>query len=137
MNHEQQVANAVARFFRGVDERDWRGLRARMTHPFHVDYASFGRGAPADVDPMVVLDGWAEFLPRFEHTHHQLGNMDIEVSGSEATVHCAVTGTHVAQEEVWTVVGAYDLRLERNDDQWKLARLRFDYRYQTGTPPVD
>jgi hypothetical protein len=125
------VRNAVARFFRAVDEADWPAARARMTAPFHQDYASFGAFEAGDVDPAGLLSGWAGVLPGFEHTHHQLGNLEVTVDDAVAHVRCYGTATHVLEAEVWTVVGSYDLTLERAE-AWRIRALRFDFRYQTG-----
>jgi len=128
----QDIYNALARYFRAIDERDWTTARSLMSDPFHVDYSSFGAGPAADVSPDDVLGGWAAFLPGFDATHHQLGNIDLEVDGETAEVRCYVTGNHVIGADVWTVVGAYDISLLRENGRWVLRLLRFNYSYLTG-----
>ncbi|MEM1022493.1 MAG: nuclear transport factor 2 family protein [Myxococcota bacterium] len=126
------IQNAVCRFFRAVDERAWSEARALMTDPFHLDYASFGAGDPADLNPDDVLAGWRTMLPGFDHTHHQLGNFELEMDGGRATVGCYGTATHVLEGRSWTVVGRYVLSLVEQEGRWKLSGNRFLFRFQDG-----
>lgn len=107
-----------------------------MAAPFNLDYSSFGGAAPAECDPAAVLDGWKAFLPGFDATHHQIGNLQIESSETSAKVECYVTATHVisgaAGGAVWTVVGIYFLPLIREGDGWKLTGCRLQFKYQDG-----
>ena len=132
MSDPYELGNALARFFRAVDERAWDTARAAMTAPVHLDYSSFGAGAPADLDPDLIIAGWAELLPGFERTHHQLGNLELTPGESSARVRCYGTATHVIGPEVWTVVGSYDVKLVRVDGRWLIRSLRFEFKYQAG-----
>ena len=127
----QEVSNALAEFFGAVDDRDWERTEALMTTPIHIDYASFGAGDPTDMDPSDVVGGWRKVLPGFDHTHHQLGNVQLWVDGDVATVNAYATATHVIDSEVWTVVGRYEILLRR-EPGWRLSSLRFLFRYQAG-----
>ena len=90
----QDIINAVTLFFAAVDERDWEGAEALMTHPFHLDYSSFGAGPAADLAPSKTLAGWQSMLPGFDATHHHLSPLEIDVAADIATVHCSVVATH-------------------------------------------
>ena len=126
------AANVVARFFNAVDGRDWDRVASFMRTPVHIDYSSFGGGHHADRSPADVVDGWRSVLPGFDHTHHQLGNLQVVVEGVEAAVEAYVTATHVIGAEVWTVVGRYEIRLIRAEAGWRVSSLRFLFKYQTG-----
>lgn len=134
----QEIANSVQRFFTAVDNRDWAGAEALMTSPFHLDFSSFGAGPAADLAPADILTGWKGILPGFDATWHQLGPLDIEMSGETATVRAYVTATHqIADAEggaLWTVYGNYALTLVREDGAWKLSGNRF--RFLTGNPDL-
>lgn len=132
MEVHTEIQNVVSRFYTAVDKRDWGGATSLMTDPFHLDYSSFGGGEPADLNPEVIINGWKSILPGFEHTHHQLGNIDIVVEGDFAVVRCYVTATHVIGDQVWTVVGRYHNTLVVEDAVWKLSGSRFIFKYQTG-----
>ena len=128
----QDIANAVARYFARVDQGDWDGTQALMTNPFHLDYASFGGGDPAYLNPADILATWSGFLPGFDHTHHQIGNLDVKIYGDSARVSCYGTASHSIDERVWTVVGTYNIPLVRTGEGWKLSGIQFLYKYQTG-----
>jgi hypothetical protein len=132
LSDDQEIANTIARYFAAVDQQDWNGAKTLMTNPFHLDYASFGGGDPANLDPADILAGWSGFLPGFDHTHHQLGNLDIEVFGDTARVACYVTASHIIDDRVWTVVGTYNNSLIREADRWKLSGSQLLFKYQTG-----
>ncbi len=131
----QEITNTVQRFFAAVDGRDWGTARALMTDPFHLDYASFGGGPAADLDPGQVLEGWKGLLPGFDATQHHLGPLAIEVDGDTARVAATVIATHIIvgaeSGETWTVHGQYRMTLRR-EASWKLAGIVFLFDVLTG-----
>ena len=128
----QDIANTVVRYFARVDRGDWDGTQELMTHPFHLDYASFGGGDPANLDPADILTAWSGLLPGFDNTHHQIGNLDVKIYGDSARVSCYVTASHSIDERVWTVVGTYNIPLVRTEKGWNLSGIQLLYKYQTG-----
>lgn len=126
------VMNAVARFFEAIDERRWDEATSLMTSPIHIDYSSFGAGDPSDVRPGEIIGQWKALLPGFDATHHQLGNPNLDVHDDRADLKCYVMGAHTIGQEVWLVVGRYEIELERSENGWQVSSLRFIYRYQTG-----
>lgn len=132
MSTHWDVTNAVSRFFTAIDAQDWDGVADRMTDPIHTDYESFGAGPPASQPPRDVIAGWKGIVPGFEHTHHQLGNYNVEVDNDRASVSCYVTASHVLGERCWTVVGRYEMALVRQGGAWRLSSLRLLYRFQSG-----
>lgn len=132
MPDDRQVANAVARYFAAVDARDWDGVMGLMTPTFRLDYSSFGGGPAAELSPAAIVGAWKGLLPGFEHTHHQIGNLDITVEGDRARVACYGTASHVIGARVWTVVGRYEKTLVRGAAGWRVSGSRFVFGYQTG-----
>lgn len=128
----QSVANTIYRFFAAVDDRDWNSAQGLMRNPFHLDYSSFGAGDPADLDPTAILEGWAQFLPGFDATHHQLGNLAIEVDDDSAVVDFYGTATHVIEDRSWVVVGTYRATLIGEGGGWLLTGLQFLFKFQLG-----
>lgn len=126
------IQAAIVDFFTAVDQGEWDRAASMMTAPFHADYQSFGGGPPADVKPKDLVAGWAAFLPGFEHTHHQLGNIKILPEGERAKAEAYITATHTIGDRVWTVVGSYEFALKRIDANWKLSSLRLLFKYQAG-----
>ncbi len=132
---DAQIRNAAARVFAAADARDWTALAALMMPSVRLDYASFG-GVAADVTPDEIVAAWRGFLPGFDATHHQIGNLDVTVENDAAQASCYGTAGHfiagAAGGEVWTVVGTYDLGFLRRKGAWKLSSLVFRFKYQTG-----
>lgn len=132
MDETQRILNGLARFYAAVDTGDWETAQALMTDPFHLDYSSYGGGAPASLSSATIIAGWREVLPGFDHTHHQLGNMEVQRDQDTAVVCCYVTATHVIDDRVWTVVGRYRNTCIAVDGDWKLSGSQFLFKYQSG-----
>ena len=49
---------------------------------------------------------------------------------------CYGTASHYFQnelgEDVWIVVGTYDFDLEKIDTEWKVKKMKFNFKYQDG-----
>lgn len=57
------------------------------------------------------------------------------VNQLEATVFCYGTATHYLEHKdgnVWTVVGSYNFNLKETGSVWRIARMKFNYKYQDG-----
>ncbi|WP_413205403.1 nuclear transport factor 2 family protein [Rhodospirillum sp. A1_3_36] len=136
MTNSTEITNTIEKYFSAIDTRDWSTAEALMTTPFHLDYSSMGAGPAADLLPSDILAGWKSILPGFDHTHHQLGNLDLSVSDSQATVTCHVTATHfidnVDNDPIWVVVGTYTIGLVRDETGWKICALTLTFKYQSG-----
>lgn len=133
VSDEQAIANTMARYLKAVDQGDWDRVKTFMTNPFYIDFASFGGGDPETLDPSELLSRWAGFLPGFDHTHHQTGNLDINIFGLSAKLGCYITASHVIGERVWTVVGEYNNTLAKGDDgKWRISGSRLVFKYQSG-----
>ena len=93
-------------------------------------------GQPAaTVTPAEIIQQWNAVLPGFDHTHHQIGNFLIDVTGETAHASCYGTATHYLEHEqgsLWTVVGTYDFELKNVNNQWVITTMKFNYSYQSG-----
>ncbi|KUG09968.1 nuclear transport factor 2 family protein [Solirubrum puertoriconensis] len=130
------VTTTTLDIFIGADEHDWNRVQAAFAPEVLLDYSSMSGGEPATLTPAQVVESWQGILPGFEHTHHQLGNFDVQLSADEATVFCYGTATHYLPQpiggSVWTVVGTYHLHLVRLGDTWKADQMTFNFKYQDG-----
>ncbi|MGB0694960.1 MAG: nuclear transport factor 2 family protein [Rhodospirillaceae bacterium] len=140
MQEFQRIQNTVQRFFAGVDAGDWDGVAALMADPFHIDYSSYGGGPAAQVSPQDVLSGWKAFLPGFDAVHHQLGPLDITLEDAQALVKAHGTATHyiadVPEGSTGTIIGTYDLTLQRAEAEWLLTGMTFYFKFQSGNPAL-
>lgn len=136
MTAQFDILNAISRWFSALDHRNWVAADALMADPFHLDYSSFGGGPAAHLKPGDLLANWAGFLPGFDATHHQIGNLDLSHNENTAVVNCYVTASHfIASAEagsVWVVVGCYEFSLIQDKGVWRLSGCRFDFKYEDG-----
>lgn len=131
------IAKTVTDIFVGTDEHDWPRVQRSFAAQVLLDYTSMTGGPPATLAPAQVVAAWQQVLPGFEHTHHQLGNFDVQVLGErEATAFCYGTATHYLPQpsggNVWTVVGTYDFHFVRHGNTWQADRMKFNLKYQDG-----
>jgi ketosteroid isomerase-like protein len=134
----QQITATVLDIFIGADERDWTRCRQAFAEKVALDYTSMAGGEPAVLPADTIIESWKGFLPRFQATHHQLGNFVINEKGRCADVFFYGTATHYSStgndKNIWTVVGTYNAGLEKIADEWKVTALKFNLKYQDGTP---
>jgi hypothetical protein len=132
----QAIIETVQDIFIGADERDWARCQAAFAPTVHLDYTSLAGGEPTDLPASTIIESWKGFLPKFKATHHQLGNFVVREQGSSATVFCYGTATHYYPNEsgrnIWTVVGTYDVTLEKQGQAWKVTNLVLHLKYVDG-----
>lgn len=130
------IIETVQSIFIGADERDWERSRAAFAGQVHLDYTSLAGGEPADLPADTIIESWKGFLPRFKATHHQLGNFNVTLQDGLADVFFYGTATHYFPNEsgqnIWTVVGTYEARLEKQGADWKCNSLKFHLKYTDG-----
>ena len=132
----QAIIETIQNIFIGADQRDWARCLGAFAETVHLDYTSLAGGEPADLAAVTIIDSWKGFLPRFTATHHQLGNFVVRETGNSAEAFFYGTATHYfpnpGGRNVWTVVGTYDTKLEKQGNAWKVVSLRFNLKYVDG-----
>jgi ketosteroid isomerase-like protein len=134
MTDHDAIANALARYARGVDERDFAAVAALFTADATIDYA---------VTNGAVLKGseLAAWLRRalaiFRTTQHHLGLPVIDVHGASARTHVPVIATHVQRRKDGSdaeqvLYGSYTHEWARTADGWRIRSLRFETRHGRG-----
>lgn len=116
----ERIRACVYRVCRALDRLD----RELLANGFHddarVDYGTIYRGGVAG-----FLDVAMSFQGAMRDTHHQVGNILIELGDAEARVESYVTAHHVLEEAGFSfelVVGARYLdRFERRNGEWRIA----------------
>jgi hypothetical protein len=112
----QAILDCLTRFARGMDRFD----RALMLSAFHP-------GATCDYGPYVGgpdgLCDWNDAIrPTVACTHHHLTNHSCEVSGTVAHAETyLIYNAHRHDGSVWQANGRYIDRLERREDEWRIA----------------
>jgi ketosteroid isomerase-like protein len=141
MSDHDAILNALARYARGVDERDFASVAALFTPDASIDYA-VGGGAVLEAGELAAWLGRSMTI--FRMTQHHLGLPVIEVRDDTAHTRVPVIATHVQQRhdgsEVSAVLyGTYTHDWSRTEAGWRIRTLRFDSHYGVGAflPPTD
>lgn len=141
MSDHDTITNALARYARGIDERDFASVAALFTTDASIDYA-VGGGAVLKASELAA---WlTRSMAIFRMTQHHLGLPMIDVDGDAAHTRVPVIATHVQQRhdgsEVSAVLyGTYTHDWSRTADGWRIGTLRFESHYGVGSflPPSD
>ena len=123
-----QISETIVRYFNGLDVRDWDAVRATLADTIDLDFSQlFGDPRTVhDSDDFVVFA--RTVLSGFRHTQHVSPNHVITVDGDRATATAYMCAWHSVPSEgkggdTFTLRGAYDVRLVRVDDGWRIDLL--------------
>jgi len=131
----ENIQETVTRLFIATDQRDWQTVQQCFASHVELDYSSMNHQVPTLLTAVEIINAWKSILPGFEYTHHQLGNFVTQVDGNKAHLFCYGTASHFLPSEqgnLWTVVGSYDFDLECENKQWKITRMKFNFKFQEG-----
>lgn len=131
----KQIEERVFKLFIAVDECDWDMVEECFDEFVETDYSSMNSKPAANVKAKELIAGWKTLLPGFTKTQHQIGNMIVKAKEHTASVFCYGTAAHYLESEengVWRVGGSYDIDLEKVDNDWKITRIKLNYKYQEG-----
>jgi hypothetical protein len=128
---KQEIADAMARYARGIDRRDEELVRSAY-HEDSVDEHGWGFTGPGwGLAAATRLDGTG-FPVDWLTTTHFLGQSHVEVDGDEAaseTYFISYTRVKDEQDTPWDVViaGRYVDRWERREDGFKVSHRKVVY----------
>lgn len=132
---KSRINETVSQFFVATDNKDWNQVEMIFAGTVELDYSSMNGNPAVKLAPKQITDSWKTILPGFTDTHHQLGNFITHVNENQADVFCYGTATHFLQHEngnVWTVVGSYNFELAKENDVWRITKMKFNFKYQDG-----
>jgi ketosteroid isomerase-like protein len=135
MTDHEAIMDALGRYARGVDERDFGSVAALFTDDATIDYA-VGGGAVLQAGQLAAWLGRAMAI--FRVTQHHLGLPLIDVDGDAARTRVPVIATHVQERKDGTesdavLYGTYTHTWARRADGWRMRSLRFESQHGTGT----
>ncbi|WP_394746923.1 nuclear transport factor 2 family protein [Spongiimicrobium salis] len=139
MEEQQQIQEVVTSVFIHTDNGHWSAVEALFDAQVDLDYSSMTGNPAVSLSPQAITTAWKTVLPGFLHTHHQIGNFVIKVVEDKAHAFIYGTATHYLEDDagsLWTVVGTYDFDLEKRMGDWKINKMKFNYKYQTGNPEL-
>lgn len=130
------IADLLARYCLALDTRDWAGLEAVFTPDASCDYGTLGQ--PEGAAQIAALVSGT--LRTLDATQHLIGNVQVEVSGDEASARCYLMAQHVRAGtpggETYLMGGRYEDRVVRTPDGWRLAHRRLVRMWTTGNREV-
>ena len=129
------IERELIKFARGMDLRDWAGLKAILTEDATADY---GQGEVIGSDAIVGVI--RQYLEVCGPTQHLLGNLLVERESDTAFSHCYVCDTHLGSganaQLNFRTLGDYHDAWTLIDGRWRLAHRRKDNHGFVGTMDV-
>ena len=117
---EREIARALIRLARAMDERDWGTLRQILA-----DDATGDLGEGPLSSPHEIVGTIRRYLDACGPTQHLLGNLLVDVDGDAAQSRCYVSDMHLGRGQAagltFATLGDYHDRWRRIDGQWRLA----------------
>ncbi|SDF61066.1 hypothetical protein SAMN05216464_12189 [Mucilaginibacter pineti] len=132
MEEGPKIVAAITNLFKGADARDWELVQSVMAPSVFVDYTSMKGGEAETQTPEQVVAGWADFLPGFDSTNHQLSSFKVQLHGHEAEAQYSTTADHFIGSEVWTVIATYQTKLVKENSKWLINYHKINYDRQSG-----
>lgn len=132
MNSAKDV---VIQLFISTYQKAWDDVKETFSNEVLLDYSSMNGNPATRLSPKQIIEAWKGILPGFSHTHHQLGNFQIREEANSAFVFCYGTASHYLEDDggnLWTVVGSYDFELKKEEGNWKISTMKFNFKYQSG-----
>ncbi|CAM3882837.1 hypothetical protein VA7868_00328 [Vibrio aerogenes CECT 7868] len=121
--HAQIISN-INSFATFADQSAFAYLGRLFSEEVVVDYTSVFGGEPATVHRGALIRQWAGLQPGFDNTLHHLSGIDVELSGTHATVTADVTASHFIDDDgFWQISGQYQFEMEKTTSDWTIHAL--------------
>ena len=137
MTYEESeaVRSIVASVAHHIDAKRWSELQALYAAEVETDYTSLFGGTPQTQPSETLIGGWRGVLANVR-TQHLLGPVTVATSGATATARCHVRALHqiagAPGGDEWEVLGHYVFELARQQDGWRIRRMKLETLAQTG-----
>lgn len=126
-----EIQEALARYARAVDDKDWELWKTVFTPDAQVDYLSAG-GSAGGRDEIAA---WLrDSLEHFPMTQHYITNVEIELHGDEARVTAFFYNPMIfpGATELSYCGGRYHHQFVRTPEGWKSRKLREENQWFVG-----
>jgi hypothetical protein len=136
---ESEIRRMVLTWMDGVDTRSYEQLTSVWAEEMEVEFIGFPSGSPLSSGTYNTAQrthGLINMISQFSSTQHISTNHLVTVNGDQAACSCYVVATHYMQVdngEPWSSIGArYDLEASREEDCWKLTKLKWTRQWTSG-----
>jgi hypothetical protein len=134
------VRDAISRYGRCIDDRDWVGLASILADEVKLDFTSLWGGEPEELAGAELVARWRAMSERLDATQHLITGALPEIDGERATVVANVVAVHrrvnPTGDSLWTVGGTYRFELRRTARQWVIQALSLRVAWVDGNQAV-
>ena len=138
---QNDVIAAATRLFVCTDNRDWACVQNVFAPEVLFDMTSLGAPKAELLSPKQITDAWDQGLKALAAIHHQAGNFQATVKGSEADLSCYGIAYHYlpnpTDRNTRTFVGSYDFHLVKAEGGWKIDRFKFNLKFIDGNKDLE
>lgn len=123
------IINSVATF---ADQGDFATLETLYTDEIQVDYTSLWGGDVQTHTPQSLITAWANVLPGFDQTYHDISNIQVAIVDDSAIATANVIADHYLAADHWQVSGQYEYRLVKQSDRWQITHMTLNVTDEVG-----
>lgn len=122
LHDKLEIHELLARYARGVDDRDWDLYRSVFTDDAFIDYSSAGSTSGPRDEVAAFLE---QAMPMLPWSQHYITNIEIDLRGDEAEVRAMFFNPMQlpGKDETSSCGGFYHHEMVRTDAGWKSRRL--------------
>ena len=130
---QAEITRSITDIAAGADRQDWDRVRAAFADSVTTDYTSLWGGDPVTQPADDLVNGWSNFLPGFDSTHHMVTNHAVRsIDENKAVAEADFTATHRIDDKLWTLGGRYTYTLEPAGDRWLVTELTMTALWEMG-----
>ncbi len=134
---QAQIYSNINSFAVMADQGAYEYLGRLMAPELIVDYSSLFGGEAQKVKREQLMKQWADFLPGFDTTFHDLSHVRLNIQGDKAVANVDFTASHwLGEQGFWQVSGEYEFSLQRSGDNWQITGVKVTGKGEQGSREV-
>lgn len=119
-----------------ADTGNFEELEKLYAPEVELDYTSLAGGEVEIKSPQAIMTQWANMLPGFDLTRHNITNVQVSSNGSTATATADVIADHWVNDLHWQTNGEYTYKLQKDGGIWLINAHKFKLIEEAGTKEV-
>ena len=134
---EAQIRSNINSFSALADQGAFTYLGRLLAPELTVDYTTLFGGKAEQVKRQELMKQWAQFLPGFDATFHELTNLNVSIAGDKANATVDFIARHwLGETGFWAVSGKYEFGLQRANDNWQITSVKLNKEAEQGSRDV-
>lgn len=122
---EAQIRSNLSSYAALADQGAYQYLGRLFAPELVVDYTSLWGGEAQSIKREALMKQWANFLPGFDATYHELSNLKVDIHGKTAKASVDFSASHwLGSDGFWQVSGTYDFTLVSTHDNWEITSVK-------------